>query len=101
MVLNQASPVRIADDRDPVAKSVEELLCKLARKKGARLTVSETEIGEVEVRFETVALCAENRDIAILRLAGALLENQRFTSDLTQSLRRVPGLRQAWVAQRP
>jgi hypothetical protein len=75
-----------------VAAVVEEQLREFARNEGIRLVWDEDENGSVEVCFGAVTVRGENLDIAILRLANALLEDHRYSSRLTRELGRASGL---------
>jgi hypothetical protein len=73
--------------RDPVALLVDEQLCELAQDSGSELRFGSKKDGDVEVRFGTVTTCGENRDIAVLRLASELLDDDRFALTLIQTLK--------------
>jgi len=79
--LSQAAP-----NRDPVAAIVEERLNEFARNHGGEITAAPDESGKMALAFNGVMVAGENRDIAILRLASALLDDPRFTVRLTRSL---------------
>jgi hypothetical protein len=73
--------------RDPVALLVEEQLSELAQGSGTEVHFDSSNSGDIEVRFETFTIRGENRDIALLRLASALLDDNRFAPTLIHALR--------------
>ena len=65
---------------------------EFARNEGMKLVSREDESGSVEVCFGAVTARGENLDIAILRLANALLEDHRYSARLTRKLGCASGL---------
>lgn len=72
--------------RDPVALLIEAELEKLAVSEGVEIDLNPRETEDVELRFDGVVARGECRDIALVRLASALLENERFIYPLVRGL---------------
>jgi hypothetical protein len=75
-----------AHERDPVAVLVEKELNELARTSDVKTHLNPDGERDVELRFDKVVVRGETRDIALLRLASALLQVERFKLPLTQAL---------------
>jgi hypothetical protein len=75
-----------AHERDPVAVFVEKELRELARTSDVKTNLNPAKDRNVELRFDDVVVHGETRDIALLRLASALLEVERFKLPLTRAL---------------
>jgi hypothetical protein len=72
--------------RDPVAVSIEEYLLQEASNGSGPLKMREHP-DEVTVSFGSVAAHGEIVDIALIRLARVLLDDQRFAAELMDRLR--------------
>lgn len=90
----QASPPRLSrlENRDHVAELIEAQLRELARDEGTELLVEICDDGRVGARLAAVSARGENLDIAIIRLANALLDDPPYNELLTHALSRVSGL---------
>src|SRR6266511_1013552 len=73
-------------DRDPIAVFIERELHELARTSDVEAHLNPARERDVELRFGEVVVCGETRDIALLRLASALLQVERFRLPLTRAL---------------
>jgi hypothetical protein len=76
----------IAHARDPVALVVERELKDLAQQYDVEASLNPPDDGNVELRFDNIVVSAESQDIALLRLASALLNEERYMARLTQTL---------------
>jgi hypothetical protein len=79
-------PTDTDHERDPVAVFVERELDELARIAQVDADLKPDTERNVELRFGEVVVKGETRDIALLRLASALLQVERFRLPLTQAL---------------
>jgi hypothetical protein len=82
----QKNRPRFAHERDPVALFIEKELNELARTSDVRTHLNPARERDVELRFDNVVVHGETRDIALLRLASALLQIDRFKLPLTRAL---------------
>jgi len=72
--------------RDPIAVSVEAFLLREAAEGRGELEIK-TDGDEFCVSFGSAKVRAEDCDIAFVRLARALLDDQAFSKSLTRALR--------------
>lgn len=72
--------------RDPIAQLVEEELNKLARSCRVKAVLESSQTGIVELRFDNIVVTGGSRDIALVRLGGALLDDKRYGSALKKTL---------------
>jgi hypothetical protein len=80
------------ESRDRVAEIVEERVRELARSEGTDLVFDEDKDGGVQVRVAATSARGDSVDIAVMRLANALLDNPRYAARLTRALGGVRGL---------
>jgi hypothetical protein len=76
----------VVHQRDPVALLVERELKELADQCNVEASLNPPDNGNVQLRFDNIVVSGESRDIALLRLASALLNNERYMARLTQTL---------------
>ncbi len=87
--------------RDPVGALVEEQLQELAHANDETFNFSVSNAGWVVATFGSTKVTGETLDVAILRLASALLDDPRFTKGLTRALRSVTALRTGSLSPSP
>ena len=71
---------------DPVAATIEQHLQRLEAKGWCELNVSDG-ADEVNVSFGSSSASAETYDIALIRLAGAIIDHGEFSAALMAALR--------------
>ena len=71
---------------DPVAAAVEAHFREMAAKKLGQFAVSEKD-GKVSAAFGAITVLGETYDIALVRLASALLDDARLKDELLARLR--------------
>jgi hypothetical protein len=84
--MRKSHPQILEHQRDPVALLLERELGNLARQIGVEAHLGPNGDGDPEVRFGDVVARGETHDIALLRLASALLEKDRFKRELVLAL---------------
>jgi hypothetical protein len=84
--MNTLEYVSGASVRDPIAVSIEGFLHREAARGHGQLKMNQEDDG-VRVRFANATARGENYDIAFVRLARALLEDDRYSVALTAALR--------------
>jgi hypothetical protein len=73
--------------RDPVCEAIESLLRDLEAEGRGQLNTFDTE-DSVRVTFGDFSACAFSRDIALVRLAKAMIDDDRYCAVLMDTLRK-------------
>jgi hypothetical protein len=71
---------------DPVAVSIREFLVQKAAESDEEVRIKDAENG-VRVEFASLTVQAETFDLAMIRMAKVLLEDERFGAAIVEALR--------------
>ena len=84
--METTTPTAAVAGRDPVSTSIEDLLHDLQDQ--GKGTLTRAELGDsVRVSFGDIHAQAMNYDIALVRLAGAMIDDSRYNRALMDTLR--------------
>jgi hypothetical protein len=84
--MQQINPSVVEHARDPVSLIIERELAEIAEESQIETELNPSANIDVQLRFDNVVVQGETRDIALIRLASALLIEERFRVRLVEVL---------------